>query len=60
MELLQAMEAKLTKEGEEETKLYEEFVPCGPRRTLGLHITWGVDEIDTQISQETLGNHENP
>merc|ERR1719183_18480 len=26
VELLQAMEAKLTKEGEEETKLYEEFV----------------------------------
>ena len=27
---------------------------------LGLHRTWGVDEIDAQISQETLKNHENP
>ena len=27
---------------------------------LGLHRTWGVDEIDTQISRETLGTHENP
>ena len=32
-------------------------VHTGP---LGLRTTWGVDEIHTQISQETLGTHENP
>ena len=26
---------------------------------IGLHRTFGVDEIDTQISQETLENNEN-
>ena len=31
----------------------------GIQSLLGSHITWG-DEIDVQISQETLGNHEHP
>ena len=31
-----------------------------PPSRLGLHTIWGVDEIDTQISQETLRNRENP
>ena len=29
--------------------------------SVGLHITFGVDEVDTQISQDILGNcHGNP
>ena len=36
--------------------------PRGPVRSpkLGLHISWGVVWIDIQISQDTLGNNENP
>ena len=34
--------------------------PSPALSALGLHITWGLDEINTQISKVTLGNHGNP
>ena len=45
---------------EEEEKASTEKTTFEKYAERGLHITWGVDEIDTQIFQETLRNRENP